>query len=123
MRTFQSRIGAFFLCIAFVFPSVATAASVGDYLQGEDDAFVTRGGFIRAAVRTLNIPTVGAGGGMLPYVRVPQALLPFVEVAHRREALEIFGEDLLLAQDIKRGEALQIIVALQSLSSSSRASV
>jgi len=76
---------------------------------------VTRGDFVRAAVKVLRM-RVGNGQSTLPYVRVPQALKPYIETAHSKGALEMFTNDLQLARSITRGQALFVLMKLQGLS-------
>jgi len=97
-------------------PLCAQAASARDSLPVDANAVVTRGEFIRAAVKALNVPLDMRERNDLPYVRVPKALSPYVQAAHNNSAiLHIFGKDLQLGQGITRGEALQILVALKKL--------
>lgn len=105
------------LCIPVIFSFALSSAEARerDSIRVEDNAVVSRGDFIRAAVRAFDLNTEDVSGESLPYRRVPNALLPFVRVAHEDGALGIFGADLLLAQGITRGEALQIAVALGDL--------
>ncbi len=84
-------------------------------LRVADGEVVSRGDFIRAAVRAFDLNTDDVRGDTLPYKRVSKALLPYIRVAHENGALGIFGSDLLLAQGISRGEALQVAVALGDL--------
>lgn len=78
----------------------------------DDGAVVTRGDFIRAAVRVLDIREDGSTPTTLPYARIPKALNRFVRIAEGRRALGHFGDELLTARGITRGEALQVIVEL-----------
>jgi carboxyl-terminal processing protease len=106
---------------AIVFLSVtvgvaSAATDVSQLLRTADDAIVTRGDFLRAAVESLALPhddeTPLAG-------RVPRRLLGYVHAADARGALAAFGsaEDLRLATGITRGEALVLLGHLQRLSS------
>ncbi|PIR52639.1 hypothetical protein COU76_05220 [Candidatus Peregrinibacteria bacterium CG10_big_fil_rev_8_21_14_0_10_49_10] len=91
-------------------------AAVNDPLRIEDDAVVSRGDFIRAAVRAFDLNTEDVDADPLPYSRIPNALIPFLRVAHENGALKVFGKNLLLAQGITKSEALQVAVALGALS-------
>jgi len=117
----KARVSVWILVLPFVFSVVVlpTQARNTDPIRVEDDAVVTRGDFIRATVRALDLDTEDVSGGSLPYKRVSNALLPYVRVAHENGALSIFGSDLRLAQGITRGEALQVAVALGNFSQES----
>jgi len=97
------------LCIALLPVTLAHAAS--NPLRAADEVVVTRGDFIRSAVKVLGISTTDTDT-VLPYVRVARALIPFVSAAHDKGALEVFGDDLLLAQGISRGDALFVVTKL-----------
>ncbi|MDA1208946.1 MAG: S41 family peptidase [bacterium] len=99
----------FTLCMALLPITQAHAAS--DPLRTADGAVVTRGDFIRGAVQVLNIST-NDEKTVLPYMRVASALTPFVIAAHKKGALKVFGDDLLLAQGITRGDALFVVAKL-----------
>lgn len=75
--------------------------------------FVTRGSFIRDAVKVLQLPTESETE--LPYRMIPKTLLPFVRAAYDRDALKLFGENLKPNEPIKRGEALRILLKLTNL--------
>jgi len=85
-----------------------------DNLKVGDEQVVSRGDFVRAAVKSFNL-TEGNGRMSLPYLRVPKMLVPYVEAAHVRGALSVFPNDLQLARGITRGQALYIVMRLQSL--------
>lgn len=80
---------------------------------------VTRGEFMRAAIQDLNIPFDG-GTNVLPFKRVPRALLPYARAAHKRGALNVFGDDLLQARPITRGEAVRFMADLLGKRSTQR---
>ena len=82
------------------------------------DQLVSRGDFIRAAMRELNIRVPAQESYSIQYTRVPASMQPFVQVAHDLNALDAFGDDLRLAFPITRGEALRFVVELQGVSSS-----
>lgn len=98
-------------------PTGAFAAmSAHDALRTPDDDIVTRGEFIRAAVIVLGMEDVEVDERKdLPYRRVAKGYEPYVRVAHKKNALESFGYDLLLAQGITRGNALRTVVNLTGL--------
>lgn len=104
-----------FLPIALSSAALPALARETVEIRVADEAVVTRGDFIRAAVQAFEVDVGAAAGDVLPYRRVPNALLPYVRAAHSRGALELFGTDLLLAQGITRGEALQVAVLLGGL--------
>jgi len=93
---------------------VGAAIDVSTVLRVGDEQVVSRGDFIRAAVKTLELP-VGSENQTLPYQRVARGLIPFVAVAHEYGALETLGSDLQLARGITRGQALVIMAALQQI--------
>ncbi|MCF7844782.1 MAG: S41 family peptidase [Kiritimatiellales bacterium] len=105
-------------CVTVIVPQNVGAASVADTLIVPDAIPVARGDFIRAAVRVLRM-SVGSGKSTLPYVRVPQALKPYIETAHNKGALEVFGTDLQLARSITRGQAVSVLARLQGLTGES----
>ena len=78
-----------------------------------DSDIVTRGDFIRAAVEAVGLKDLAVDQRQdLPYRRIPKALEPYIRVAHKKNALEAFGFDLLLAQGITRGDALRVLTNL-----------
>ena len=100
------------ILLSLLFPFAASAA-VADELRTPDASVVSRGEFIRAAVRVLEIAPETGG---TDYLRVPKALAPYVNAAAERSALEIFGADLGPARGITRGEALAVLAALEDRS-------
>ena len=75
---------------------------------------VSRGEFIRSAVKTLAIPL--DDDALMPTERMPKALLPYIGAAKKRGALAIFGTSIDHTKAITRGEALVVLMKLQSLS-------
>lgn len=109
-----SRLSAFILSLTiFLQPAAVFAGEWGLPNVGE----VSRGSFIRAAVRALGI-TAEDGDSALPYRRVPQDMEEFVRAAQEKGALAIFGKDLRLSSVIKRAEAVQITVLISGLGQS-----
>ncbi len=106
--------------IALVIPAGVQAEGVGDYIIGDSNTVVTRGDFIRAAVKAFDMQT-STSRRKLPYLRTPKAMRPYIEVAHDTGALEVFGNDLQLARGITRGQALVVVIKLKSLTSSEKA--
>lgn len=101
-----------------LFPLTTSAASVRESLRTHDDSVVSRGDFIRAAIKVLNVPLDSRDRKDLPYLRIPKGLVPYVQTAHSEGALlHVFGSDLRLGQGITRGEALQILVGLKNIQS------
>lgn len=97
----------------FLAPLPLQAANVQDVLQTPDNAVVTRGDFIRAAVQLLKMENMAVDQTKeLPFRRVAKGLEKYVRVANEKNALESFGYDLLLAQGITRGQALRVLVNL-----------
>ena len=118
-----SRFAASALVAFLMVPSVAQATSAHDALRGYDEGkVVTRGDFIRAAVQVLDLENVQVDGQQdLPYRRVARGLEQYIRVAHEKNALEVFGYDLLLAQGITRGDALRVLVGLTGFSATTPA--
>lgn len=107
-------------CVAVAVPLTSSAASVSAALTVKDDANVSRGDFIRAAVITLGLAP-GARTSTVTYTRpVPKALVPYVNTAEKLNALTLFKKDLALSKAITRGEAVTVLVKLQKLSPVSR---
>lgn len=77
---------------------------------------VSRGTFIRAAVRAFELKSQGKEA--LPYRRVPKDMAEIVRAVHERDALTIFGKDLRLATAITRGESIQMTAKLAGLGQS-----
>ena len=71
---------------------------------------IERGVFIRGAMQALSISAPQRSAYSVPYARVPNALLPYIQKAHERNALGAFGANLYLAQPITRGQALRFVV-------------
>lgn len=116
------RITSVFLSVALLLPSVASATTVDQVLHVGDDAVVTRGDFIRAAVQVLGLEDMQVDQRQdLPYRRVAKGLEPYIRIAHKKNALEAFGYDLLLAQGISRGDALRVLVNLTGFDTASPA--
>lgn len=115
MRTLRSSARFFLLSLGIALLPLASLAAmnVSDVLKTSDASFVSRGEFIRAAVKVLGI--TGGASAKLPYRRVPKDLLEAVRAAYAAGALDTFGKDLASAQPITRGQALEVVVALQHL--------
>jgi len=105
-----SRIFCFFGFLLLPM-GVWAAMSVTDALRTPDSSPVSRGEFIRAAVQVFGITS--GEQTTLPYRRVPKSLESFVKAAYAKDALVTFGKDLASARPITRGQALEIVVALQ----------
>jgi carboxyl-terminal processing protease len=115
MRVLRSSTKFFFLSLGVILLplAVSAATSVADVLRTPDAAPVSRGEFIHAAVKVLGV--TGGENAKLPYRRVPRDLASDVKAAYAAGALETFGRDLASAQPITRGQALEVIVAIQHL--------
>lgn len=112
MKAISTRIISAALTLILFVPSTL-AATAHEALQVPDDTVVNRGEFIRAAVQVLNLENLQVDQRQeLPYKRIPKALDSYIRVAHKKNALEAFGYDLLLAQGITRGDALRVLVNL-----------
>lgn len=115
------KLSIVILSLVFV-PQSVFAISASDALRVRDDEVVTRGDFIRAAVQVLNLENLEVDQRKdLPYRRVASGYEPFIRVAHKKNALEAFGYDLLLGQGISRGDALRVVVNLTGLDTASPA--
>jgi len=111
-RRFSALITVISLSV-FLAPLSSQAASVQDTLRTPDNAVVTRGDFIRAAVQLLHMENTAVDTTKeLPFRRVAKGLEQYVRIANEKNALESFGYDLLLAQGITRGQALRVLVNL-----------
>jgi carboxyl-terminal processing protease len=74
---------------------------------------VTRGEFLRAAVQAMELPTTAEATLTGKYTRVPQALVPYVAAAEKRNnAIWAYDEDLQLGRYINRLDALELLVTL-----------
>lgn len=114
---FSSRFSRFITVLTTVFvlllPNGVSAISATDLLPVQQVSVVSRGDFLRAAVKALQLNTSNADTSELQqYVRVAKGLQPYVAVAHERGALRMFGSDLLLSRGITRGEAVQLVAKL-----------
>lgn len=99
--------------IALLLPLGLYAADANTVLTTPDAAAVSRGDFLRASIRTLNITL--RNNVTLQYRRpVPVSLQPYVKTALYYKALP-FGNDLNLAQKITRGQAIQILASFAGL--------
>lgn len=116
MQNLLTRI-SLVLCVLALLPQTAFATVAADALRVNDDAVVSRGDFIRAAIEVLNLQNTAVNTSQqLPYLRVPSGLETYVRIAHSKGALEQFGTDLTLAQGISRGDALQVVARLTGMS-------
>ncbi len=106
VRTIAS--GILFLSMA---PSGLGATYTADVLTTADAQAVTRGDFVRAAVKTLGIET----GKATPVPGVPTSLAPYARVADSKKALAAFGAAFDPAKPITRGQAIQVLAALTGL--------
>jgi len=100
-------VGALLLSVPFS----TFALSVSDVITVADTQSVTRSDFIRATVKGLGIESLIPNRN-LPYERIPNGLLPYIDAAHRKNALGIFGKELNLSRVITRGEAMQILISI-----------
>jgi len=117
MTRYISKLFLSIFILTVVFPSqVQAIGNAGDYINAKENQVVSRGDFVRASIKALGIQT-SKSKRQLPYLRIPKALRSYVEVAHDRRALDMFGNDLQLARGITRGQALVILVRIKSLKS------
>lgn len=95
-------------------PLSASAATVADVLKVKNDAVVTRGEFIRAAIAVMGVPTKNCTTTKKYTRPVPRALIRYVCAAEKYGATEHLGKDLSLAKGINRGEALIFVTKLRN---------
>ncbi|MBT3293469.1 S41 family peptidase [Candidatus Peregrinibacteria bacterium] len=97
----------------FTFLSPVSAKSTNDLLNVQANQPVTRGDFLRAAVKALDLDERNVDESVISeYLRVPRGYQNSVSQAHERDALGIFGNDLMLGRPIKRGEAVRLVLEL-----------
>lgn len=116
-RTIRSRVtGAFLIGVMLLSPMGVGAVAVKEVLQVGENAIVSRGEFLRSTVILLGFDVEKAKRAKLPFHRpVPRNLLPYIQIALERGALDAFGGEFLHAKGITRGEALQVLMALKNL--------
>lgn len=108
------RIAFSVLCVFTLIPGALGAGLVEDALSTNANATVSRGDFVRAAVKLLDVPR--KPNVAVPSTRpIPSSLLPYMQAAHEEGALIPFGESLHLAHPITIGEALQVLFLLTDL--------
>ncbi len=83
-------------------------------LQVSETASVSRGEFLRAAMKVLEMP-LEKGRRTLPYKGVSSVLRAYVQTADTMGALSAFGKNLQLSKAITRGEAIVLLMKLQSV--------
>ncbi len=107
------RVAAFGVFVFAVSTASASSPWVDAFAKSLDQP-VSRGEFIRAAVDTLGMPKDVSVE--MPYSRaIPSSYRPFIAAAYKRGALSLFGSELNIGRPITLGEALQILMQLQSL--------
>lgn len=117
-----SRV-SLWLCTTIV-PVSVFATSAADVIKTPDRQAVTRGEFIDAAVKALNVSIPSARA--TTYKGVPAKYIGVVNAANQPGALAVFGGssdgwggsqdiDLKLSQRITRGEALSVLVELEMI--------
>lgn len=106
------------LSIGVSIPGSAVAAdSVDSLLQGADSKVISRGDFLRAAVKITGVTYDETTKASLPFPRVPDALNAFVTAGLRENALGAFGPNLYLSRTVTRGEAVRVVVELLDVKS------
>lgn len=114
--TFSRLAGVFLIGILLLSPVGAGAVAVTEVFQVGENAIVSRGEFLRSAVILFGFDVEKVKRTKLPFHRpVPRNLLPYIQAALERGALEAFGEEFLHARGITRGEAVQVLTALKKL--------
>lgn len=102
---FKRFIAAFSVFI-FLSGSLAPAVEALGFVKDEP---VSRAVFIEAAVKSLDQVLPESEQVNLPYGRVPPTIAPELYYAHKKGALQVFGDNLYLARNITRGEALYVM--------------
>ncbi len=106
-RLWLKRSASIFLSALFLLqPLAVSAAGTATTFSGTT---VTRGDFVRAAVKALNLSVPKATSGL---DRVPKSLAPYIQAAKQDDALGAFGTDLRLALPITRIEAARVAAEL-----------
>ena len=103
------------LCSVFflLVPLAAQAMSAAQLLPVQNSTIVSRGDFLRAAVKALQFDVNDTDDvDLSQYPRVSRGYQPYVAVAHERGALRMFGDNLQLGRGISRGEAVQLVRVL-----------
>jgi carboxyl-terminal processing protease len=112
-RVFFARFLLLSFTLSFM-PVPVGAAKVTDVLKTADQAVVTRGDFLRAAVKMLNL-TVEEGTKKRTE-KIPTSFAPYVDTAEKLGALKAFGRTIAVEKGITRGEAVQVLAALMQKS-------
>lgn len=113
LHVWTKRIIGVSMILIFAFPAATGAATVSTLLNARETERVTRSDFLRAAVKAAGMPTPQSG--VVPYDKVPEALLPYIRAAQTKKALKVFakeGRALNFQKTLTRGDALAIIEAL-----------
>ncbi len=111
----KTRFSIFFLALVLPATLFAATNSVENALTTPDSTSVTRGDFIRASIQVLGIP-MSREKTARPRRTASDDLQPYMKTALSLNALTAFGSDTDTTKTITRGEAVQVLVALQKLS-------
>ncbi|MBI3619118.1 PDZ domain-containing protein [Candidatus Peregrinibacteria bacterium] len=110
----HARTVATFFLLSLLVPLVVGAQSPSTFLATPDAAPTSRADFVRASMKALQF-TLMKDVKKLPYTHIPASLMPYVQTAHELGALKTFGNDFAPGKAITRGEAVEILVALENL--------
>ena len=109
----RAQVWSVAVTVSFVlFPFALQAQSMTRFLSTPETQVVTRGDFIRAAVRALGLPESPQKFPATDVRQIPRSLAPFVREAEEHHALDLFDTDLNLRSGITRGEAVYVLARL-----------
>jgi len=103
--------------VLLVIPFPALAADGWNaILSTADSTTVTQGDFLRAAMKGMRVSLM-TDEKKLPYRGISSSLMPYVQTAHALGALKVFNNRFAPARSITRGQAMAILVELDTLQS------
>src|SRR3989338_7203377 len=103
----------------FVSSAIIMCSMTAPAMSVAAETIVSRGNFIRDVVQALDLPL--SKDVQISTERIPRALQPYINTAHDRGALKIFGNAIDQTKAITRGEAVFILMKLQTLHSKTKA--
>lgn len=104
---------------SLLFAPLARAATAPQAVRVRSTAAVTRGDFLRSAMKSLKV-TLMEDRKKLPYRRIPKALEPYVQTAYELGVVKGWGYDASFQQPVTRGEAAELVVLLNNASKVSK---
>ncbi|MBI3816397.1 S41 family peptidase [Candidatus Peregrinibacteria bacterium] len=110
----RARISSTLFLVFAVIPFCVVAQGSTTTLSVPDAAPTSRADFVRASMKALQF-TLMKDVKKLPYTHIPASLMPYVQTAHELGALKTFRNDFAPGKAITRGEAVEILVALENL--------